>query len=498
MADDSKRPLRRFQRRLLPEAAVRSVCDGLVMGLSAACLTECVIRLTGRHVLLAPMIAAFLPVFVLTSLLRYGLVHRPSDAGTADRMDEAYRLQDRVATMVALQGKQDTLSVLQRRDTFALIRTLDPKDMPLRFPRREMLLCVGLLLLSVFISIPSSWFPGAPSPLQAEESEEARLAREMLENARRRILASDLSDDEKTRMLSELDAAASDLDEDVSLEELADIMRVSGELEDSLEGLAYTISWLHYMAESPLFRDVCLAVTDEDKEMMHLALEAMEDRLRMPDGEDRIFAIMEYANAIDVTLEMHEPLDEESDVAVAFFDFSENLKSTTGYVFGKSRSDERIHMAFANFEQELRRTLAGVSLWREAEEAEETIYLQAEDSNPLPGEGSADSEASLDAQQKLLYTDDPDAARGAGTGIRDRQHHADTETIYEPTLDPRQDVYDPMRWRSLQDDTSQSDDGHVAYGSVYGVYYAELLRRLEEGSVPDDLVEAVENYFFGL
>ena len=66
------------------------------------------------------------------------------------------------------------------------------------------------------------------------------------------------------------------------------------------------------------------------------------------------------------------------------------------------------------------------------------------------------------------------------------------------TAVPKRYAYDPARAFRFSTDGVAVENGHIAYGQVYGVYYARLLDEMLRGVLPEELLPIIEAYFYGM
>ena len=87
---------------------------------------------------------------------------------------------------------------------------------------------------------------------------------------------------------------------------------------------------------------------------------------------------------------------------------------------------------------------------------------------------------------------------GFGGGEDRKEKTTETERLYEPSLDVEIDEsYVPGKDESPEVHP-ESNKGNVAYETVYGLYYAKMLREIDQETLPDDVLDVVETYFNGL
>ena len=502
-----QKALRPYRRRLRRETLKSAALTGLTAALAALAPSALCLRLLQRAI---PW-GAVIPLCLLFGAAAGGAfyaLHRPTWRRTAARADEL-GLQNRAGTMVALADQDTLMARMQRQDAIQALSAHAPGDMRLPLPRGLLIALAGAAVCAALaLLLPDGWLGGPPMPAsQAEETEEARLARELLESLRKRIEEANLSEAERARLLSELAAAeAAARAGDMGLEQLAEVMRASGQLEQELDESAFETPWIEYLLTFDRTKALARAFIDGDVMALQRALAAEYQRVTSVSGTDQIIALMDLRAPIEQTLADHEPSDRDAYLAYVLANFGNDMMGAAEYVASRADPARVIYSAFSRLERQLITILNGVDVITEAEEDEDTVYIR-QDGDGESGEDRQDTAAhGQQAGQDdpdpsaglLLYTSDPDSMQGAGTGTRKQQHFAETEQVYEPSLDPYSAAYDPARAFRFSTDGVAVENGHIAYGQVYGVYYARLLDEMLRGVLPEELLPIIEAYFYGM
>ncbi len=523
--EDIRRALRPFVLRLFQETVIHAALAGgaaAVLGLGSTHLLR---RIGEAAIAAGKTWAGALPAFLLSqknmpgALPGEGLValgigaavfllvcvmRRPTYARAAERAD-SLGLMDRAATMVAFAGNASFLAGMQREDAIKALSERSAREIPLSHGgRRWGFLGGALLFLALSFLLPDSLFTRfLPEKASAEASEEERLAREILDNLRAQIEEADLAEEERLALLKALEAAESGMGEgDMGMWELAEVMAVSGTLEEELSAVTVTQRWVETLLLYDRLRPVAQAYIDKDAIGLQTALAKEYQTVTGVSGTEQIITLMDLKTVITNALTEHEPEDRDAYLAYVFDTFANDCMGAAEYVASHEDPSRVIYSAFSRLERRLLTEMNGVEILVLADEDEDTIFLKKEGEGESYEEDTGRSGQLTDEEQDgemlMLYTSNPDAMQGAGTGTRAQQHFQETEVIYEPSLDPYSASYDPVRAFRFQERGIESTDSHVSYGQVYGIYYARLLDAILEGNIPEELREAIEKYFYGL
>ena len=489
--------LRPFKRRLSWEAAIWACFWGLAAGLAATCILIVFCHVAGK---LPDWFKCFLiaaGIAFLTGLCFYFVIFRPSDEKTAGRIDRL-GLEERAATMVALRHETHFMAQKQRQDAIEHIRQRKSKEIPLIFPTWPALVCLMLSIVLVGLCL----LPAAPGNLPQEETQEEKLVREMLGELRKKLQDASLSEEEQAAFMEQIEALENSLKgQIISLEDLARITEATGEIFQDIESAEGFVSWAFQLTKYPSLREIGEAVLSGDREKMSQACANMSNALVVLRGTAQVDALMERSLAIEDALENGYPTDDEANLCYIFQSLGYDLQAAAVYAFNGEEAADMIIRALQRADKRLYLHFGGEDILEAADGINEQVnFIQMEQTDQQEavefGKSESDLEYGEDGQTlQTAYSANPDDWHGAGTGTRDQQFHAYTETIYDPALDPNADS--AVRMRQLAD-PDKKNPGSVPYGQVYETYYAQLIEDMENGVIPEEMMEKMEAYFFGM
>lgn len=512
---EMKKVLAPFRRRLRLEAWGHAAAYGCAVGLAAVSVWLTVLHVLGRKPQAVGCIGLFASVALLTGILLYALCYRPTVKRTAARMD-AIGLQERVRTMVALREDDALLSRLQREDAREAIARTDVHRLTLRWPVKALVICLAAALLTAGLAVMPFEHP-AQTVAEAEETEEARLIRQMIDDLRARIESANISEEERARLLAELEAAEQALAKgDADIETLAEMTRASGEIVEELNQMEMFRNWAYTLLQYEELAVLGQAILDKDVEGASMAVAAMRaDVYASETSSIMLDKLTRLMLDIQEALETSPPDDSEAYLGYAFSNFADEIQTAAAFLYTNMDPVQYIELAFYRFDSRLRMYLSGediIELVEEGEDAGETKYIaqKAQEAGEGDGaskgrtEGEETGEGTEGESVELLYSDVAEGRRGTGSGTRDKQYHAEARSVYEPGRDVSVDP-DYVPGRVNPDGTVQrkaasyvQQSGMVPYTEVYGIYYAQLLKQLEQGEIPEWLLEEVEAYFYGM
>ncbi|MDO5377181.1 MAG: hypothetical protein Q4G52_02495 [Clostridia bacterium] len=503
-----KQALTPYLRRLRAEALLRAILSGFLAGCAAELLFLLSMHAFASQPRASVCLALFAAAGLLGAVLGYALCFRPTLRGAAGRLDAA-GLEERIRTMVDCDPAATPLHRAQRADALSALTRFAPSRLSLRLPKRLFVLCLlGALAVAAVAALPYDRL--SPVPLEQPESEEMRLMREMLDSLRAQIEAANLEDEERNRLLAQLEeAGGAMLAGDGSLDQLAQITRAVGEITQELEEIEMFKSWVYRLTAYENLKPLAEALLREDAERTSAVLAEMEAGLLALSGQEQLDALMALKTPIQEELAAGEPDDSEAYLCYAFDSFANDMESAAVYLYSHLNPTLLIHSGFERMKSRMAMLLSGEAVLEEAEDSDDTLYvsrggedadLSAEsDSASAGGQGDGEGQA-----HQMLYSADPDGRWGAGVGTREQQYHADAERLVEPSLIPELDgSYIPGARgedgvAQLKPAPEEESEGSVPYDQVYGLYYAQLLDQIASYAIPEDAVEIVEAYFYGM
>ena len=480
-----------FRRRLCVEALVHAAVFGGCAGWGSLILLLTASRLWGAPSFLAASV--FAVSFACIAATFFALRLRPSWAGTAARLD-ALGLEERVQTMVHYQGASAAVYTAQRGDALLALSRLTPEQLKIRWPVRGAAFSLALAATaSILAFAPFGTVSSSPAP----ESAEARLIREMIDGLREQVKGAQLTEEQKQDLLGELERIQTSPDE-ADLDALAAVTQAVGEISQTLTQLEWSKSWAYTLTQYGSLRTLAEAILAHDEAGVRDAIADLEEGLLNLAGKGQLDALMEIKTSIQAALEEGDPDDGEAYLCYAFDSLSNDLEAAAVYLFSQKDPAPLINQGFERFQKRVCMYLSGEESWEKTEttdieDAAFALHTTAENADGEGAPGSRQNSTGAQGQSseggQTLYSADPQDRHGAGTATRDKQYYAQTELIYEPALDAG---------AAGDGDSTGRSEVNVPYGQVYGVYYAKLLKAIDQGEIPEPLIEAVESYFYGL
>jgi len=190
---------RNFKFKIFVEGLVRSMLAGLITGGAGAFIVSLVYHIMAKKtptVLLASVSGG---LFFLTFVLLFFIKHYPTKKRTAVRMDEM-GLNERVCTMLENRDNESKIAELQRNDAVVHIGKIRAKQMPFRLRKREFILCLLSICLSVaMIMLPHDVFLLAEEDKIVMDEEQQEIIKDLIENLREEIKKSELDEETKDK-----------------------------------------------------------------------------------------------------------------------------------------------------------------------------------------------------------------------------------------------------------------------------------------------------------
>ena len=463
-----KRALSRFLQRawllLLPDILL----SALSAGGGVLILRSVLILVAGIRLPLLLIIPA-----ALTGAILCVLLCRPGWKDAARMMDAA-GFQDRAVTMLDCASEDTPMAVLQRTEAMALAGQTDPRRVHRRHSRFLMILCPVLLSCALLLCAYEHTQLAAQTHVQEETELHAAM--------RQSILQSDLPEDIKQQLLSELDALPqAQENEQTQIELLADIDALTLEIHEQETAELLTAENLgQLMMKLPEWKSLGQAFLLLNASDAHLAMRAHESA-----AVEHSTLNTEYVLSLISSLER---LAEGAEVLEL-----EPAEKTMNAILG--RLQDGLRGALDAEDAAMAATLGSFAL--ESADAQIRELL-----NPgASGTGENNREEHTE-QHDMVVTGLLNAGGGtgvAGRPLSDAQESAQSsELCYEPSLDrniPRN--YIPGRMNAdgtVQRIEPSEDMPLVPYGEVLGKYYAEIL----EMDLPEELLEILKAYYYSL
>ena len=478
-----------FRRRLLLEAAVRSLVLALTFGAFSVCLVS-----LGFHIALTrppvPLLAAvFLIVFVLSAAAVFFLRLYPNDKRVAQRID-GIGLQERIGTMLEYREIGTEIAGIQRADALRHIGQVLPEEMPLQFRKKEILLCLVSLALAALLLLLPYDLRAFRMTVNADAEEQAQIVRDLIEELREGVKQAELEKEQKEA----LEEIINDLEEQLrmqenrsALDQAAQMQKAMDELRETLEESVTKDEIGEALQQYEMTGDLGEAIREGDTEGVSSALEELENRLNedpslVPELEDTIRRALEESG-VDSGDALYQALEE----------FADALESAAEEELSGDELASALDEAFAEAEAAVREALEQQAAIEEEIARMEEALQNAKDEmlGNEPGE-SAESEGEGEpgeGEGEMPQQGMPQWGMPSGempSGDMQGGGSVPSDGTGEEITDSRtEEVYDPV-------------SGSVAYGEVFAAYYAEYLDALEKGDVPADLQAIMDAYFAAL
>lgn len=514
--------LRPFRGKLMLEAVAHAAAHGIAIGMAAVLALSLASRLIPREARFAQYLRLFTMVSAVAGCARYAFFLHPTMKRAAARVDRV-GLEERISTMVAFCGDPSFICEAQRKDALEKLSRVRPKQLALSFPKRACFLCLVMAALVFGVSfVPHDILGAAPEQAETEavESEEARLIRDMIADLREKIESADISETEKDLLLAQLQALEAGVTSGrVTLSDLAEISEATDKIADSFESSKLFQSWAAELTKYECLRALGIAILERNPDKVHLAFSDMEQGLLSATLTARADALSEMTRAIDATLTVEASRESEAELVSVFSSLSADLKSAAGDGDEQNVADgvqSAMHTAeervLAYLSDEHANEPSEANLEKADHEDEDTgddVIPPDAGGESARGQPAVNSETGAKmeegANHRLMYGAEAKGGFDTGSGTMDRQYHAVTEVVYEPSLDPAGQRADYVPGARSDDGAVQREraatsgnEGTVPYGQVYGVYLAKLLEQISGEEIPDSLIHVVEEYFYGL
>lgn len=453
-----KTALKPFKRRLNAEAFLRAT---LSAGLIAAGVA---ILLGGVHILLPWLIPElwiliiFAGVFAVSLGLLFLLAYRPTKKNLARRLDEL-GLSERVETMMELEQSDSPAAKLQREDTVNRLQQVSPKNLRLRASKLQAILFAVLLACAVtLLFVP----------------EINLFSRHDVINRLHQLLKD-----------SEVEG---DLHEDLSqiIDDLEDKLEDAKNEQDYAEDLKDAQESIQERVEQEITKDEIGAALQEFEDLQELG-EAIEDgnKSGVSAALDGLQNIMEgdpimresIANQIKEALEKSGTPSDDS-LHQALQNMASGLRDAAQALEGiLDQAETEIHAA-------LRDQQIADMLGQQMEDALENAKPSGSEGESLPPSSQEDSTG--DASEDPNGGQQGNGSPGDNEGDDENGLGGDGSGDGNGITDMNDMISDP------------SSGGTIQYGDVYAAYMADFLQQAENGTLPPDVVAAMNAYLESL
>ena len=498
-----------FLKKLSVYALGRAMWTGLTAGFFALAAYLATAHWMGREARAGWMAVAFALAFFLAAAVAYFLRYRPTLRGAARWTDSQFDLEERATTMVAYANQDGELPELQRQDAQRRLKACSARELRApAIPKLVFLLPAVLALLCLVLALlPYRLAADSVDVGSAQDSGEAARVQSMLNELRALIEASDISLEDKVRLLDELSQIEAGIPTVVSsLEDIASIIAQSEKLNREFREAEQSASWVYHLLETEAMKELGNAILSCSLDRVNDVLGRMRGSVMAMNLENRIEQLAQWHDAIHKALAFP-PGEGEESMVEAFSTFAKNLNEARELLLGGQDADAMISAAFDSMQNRMKRLLAEEQVRHDdnlarPDDGQWSFNVSGLVTGDLPepeaGETEGDTGENGKTYQMFIQSAvDPSGKTESGTGRLSEQHYILTETIYDPEMDDDlpDASYVPGVHRLPPPETSS---GLVPYGQVYGSYYYRLLEQLSTDEMTEEMSRTISNYYYGM
>ena len=216
---------RRIRERLIIDWLLKTAVAGLLAAIAVMGISLVV------PFYYAPVVAAVILVIAFFAGILVGVKQTPTFMDSAIKADK-FGHQERISTALFLEGREDTFSVLQKKDALRVIEQFSLREaFPVKIAWRNLLMLVGLAMVLVVTSL-------ADTPAKKE----ARIHKDIQEMVKKEVTKleevekewekKDIKENEETKIKDQLKTAKLDMQKADSYE---DVKKAKERLEKKLE-----------------------------------------------------------------------------------------------------------------------------------------------------------------------------------------------------------------------------------------------------------------------
>lgn len=446
----------------------------MILGLSLVFLSlGALLALDKIHVIQADKLHYVVALAVtLVAMAVYALIQRKTDQAIAEKIDKEHHLRERVQTMVEYRDQDTAMLQVQREDTEArlqAVRRFGQKRLTLAAHFVLLLLAFGIFAVGVVLPVQAVPQPTQPTepPYEASEWQKAALeeliahveASDMLATAKEPVVAElwELRDALDTKLTSKnvqllvVDAirlAYKVTDEVNSNDEIHDVIQRKVQ-HDQADELAYALG----------------AIGNKDREGHIAAIGEVLAR------EDMLPSVMGLALMLEDALTSVVGFDANDPLYAATAAFAQELKPA-----GEAEAQEDLENAkkYLGVAMNNLKNAANLALTQQDWTKEECVYVVDTlcDIFEIPANmRPADPDETFDSGNNEKVPE----ANGGGLGTGQMQY-AGNDQIYD-----------------------YQADQYELYGKLMDERYFPLMRnKLNDGSLPEEMIEFIQNYFHEL
>lgn len=476
-----------FKGKLMLEGVLRSFFPALTAAGISAFAFSLVYHILLEKTPLVIMAVICGCVFAVTFLSVFFIRYFPTNKKVASRID-GLGLKERVSTMLDNKENQSPMAQMQREDAFLHIKKITPKDMKIYFSKKMAVLCtVSILMAAAMLALPHDILSFA-EPKDENELKQEQIIKDMIEELREEVKKSQLEEELKEKIDEIIDKLEEDIKKtDSALEQAGKIDEAKKEISELLEKEITKNKIGAALQNYRLTQALGLAISSGDTEKISLVLDGLEIML----NQDKDL-VKELADTIKKALS-ESGVEAGDKLYDALYDFADNLEKVD---IQSSELEKELGEIFDKAEEAINAALEKQKIIESEKEKLEDIMSGAkeelletkdgEGGTPLTGDGGkqpGEGEGNQPGGEQPGGNQPGGEQLGGGdNGEGEGGDEASDGGNQNGEDDRTEGIYDPV-------------SGNVSYGEVFAVYYAEYLKAIEKGSVPEYLQEIMDKYF---
>lgn len=445
-----KDALKPFKKRLMAEAWIRSAVLGGMIAACVAIVLGCVHMILPWLITEISILLIFTGVFVLGTGLLFLIFYRPKKIDTARRLD-ALGLSERVETMLEYEESTAPAARLQREETIDRLRGIKKKDLRFKISKTLSVLCAVFLVCATALLFLPDINAFSRHPI-------INIMNQMIPNSG---LSEEFREDLE-QIIDDLEDNLNNSENDEKREQA--IENAMGQIDDSVKkensrgelgGTLQKYDDLKKLGES---------IKNGDKEGVSLALDQLKEEMT-DDPEKQESVADQLQNALEKS-----GVDPENDLYEALENMKEGLKNPNQSL------EETMDKAEIEIEEALDKQ-------QNAENLGEQMKEELQNAKPSGSKEESEGQDGEGAEGNQGEGEEPGQNGQQGGSSGDSQDNGQEG----PGNGSSGDI-------GMNDIIEDPKQGSVKYGSVYASYFAEFLKKVEEGQLPDNVVATMNEY----
>lgn len=473
--------LKDYKRKLMGEAFMKSLLAGVACGFLVSVPVSAVAFITAYNMLWIAL-AVFAAASAGVTALSYFRYYRTNIRQTALRVD-GVGLEERVVTMIEYAGKDDALARRQREDTRNALRYVEPAQVKIPFPKTAFAVLVAAALLGICMMVTSTVYvvraneptvgSDPPPAGAAEETEEEKIIREMIEDLRRIIAEANVKAEIKDALNGMVDDLEASLRPEDSTEvKIAKISETAQKIHKILKDELSKTTIADELQKHDTTKALGAAIESEDLQKIEQAFGDMYASIAPLVGAEKYDVLIQTANDILQSLE-DATVEPDDGLAKALEDLAQAMLDAIPPPSDLGGDEDKIS-------DDINQSLEDAM-----QSAMDAVKDALEDQKEIEGTDEAIQDAMKDAMEQLgqeggSETDD-DQKEDPSQG-EDGEDESDETGPAHPTEDG-EIVYDAVI------------DGETPYMDVYSDYYEWAIELLTSGTLSESERKIIENYF---